>query len=190
VSDVSATVDDGVAAPDDRGRAAPALLGAALLALAGVAVVLGHTAVRQLEAQTSAGVLGAVRLAPARSIGASVIFPLDGKWVGYNITPACTVALLTLPFFGAAALLVAARRVAIMRAFVAVVAFAAVVFTVNQFRFAVAAGAMRLWGFDTGYERSHIFLGTVVSTVGVLGSLAAFVYVLLAKGGGVRVRHG
>jgi exosortase/archaeosortase family protein len=173
----------------ETGGRATRFIVAALVVLAGIGVVLGHTEVRRLEAQTSAGVLDALRVVKAEALGSSVIFPLEGRFVGFTITPACTVALLTLPFFGAAALLIASRRVKITRALVALVAFAAVVFTVNQLRLAVAAGAMRAWGFETGYERSHVFLGTVVSTVGVLGSLAAFVYVLLARSRGA-ARHG
>jgi hypothetical protein len=52
-----------------------------------------------------------------------------------------------------------------------VVVITAVIFTVNQLRFAVIAWSMRTWGFVDGYERSHIFLGTLVSTLGVLAGL-------------------
>ena len=138
----------------------------------GCPVVVAQTTVRHLEAQTAAGLADLVGLASAQSLGASVIFPLDGHFVGFNITPACTVALLVLPFFLAATLIIASRRVPIRRTLMALVVFSAVIFAVNQVRLAVAVGAMRVWGFESGYERSHVFLGTVVSTVGVLGSMA------------------
>jgi hypothetical protein len=56
-----------------------------------------------------------------------------------------------------------------------------VIFLVNQLRLLVIAGSMLAWGFRTGYERSHVFLGTVLSTVGVIIGVIIFVWMLIGR---------
>jgi hypothetical protein len=43
----------------------------------------------------------------------------------------------------------------------------------------VIAASMLWWGFQTGYERSHILLGTALSTIGVIIGIVVFVWMLI-----------
>jgi hypothetical protein len=40
---------------------------------------------------------------------------------------------------------------------------------------------MRLWGFSSGYSRSHVLAGGVISTLGVAVGIAVFVIVVLSR---------
>jgi exosortase/archaeosortase family protein len=143
----------------------------AAAAAAGAVIVVGlNEAVRRVEAATSAQVVDLVGL-QATSLNTAVTFPLDGRLVGYALTAGCSVAFLLSPLYLVVAGLVTTARLTVRRALVSLVVVTAVLFTVNQMRFAVIALSMRTWGFDRGYEISHVFLGTLVSTLGVLGGL-------------------
>ncbi len=41
-------------------------------------------------------------------------------------------------------------------------------------RLLVIAASMRAWGYPTGFDRSQVLLGSVVSTIGVTGGLLLF----------------
>ena len=155
---------------------------AASLAGAGVAVINEQSMVRGLEARTGADLARAVGLVPARAIGSAVVFPLHGRFVGYTVTEGCTVAFLVAPFFVIAALLIASRRTPPRRGLGALAVLTVVFFIVNQARLFVVAASMHLWGFRPGYERSHVFVGTTLSTIGAVVGLLLFVR-LLASGG-------
>ena len=133
----------------------------------------------------SAWVLRLVRLRPASSLGDNVIFPLHGQWVGYSLSVACTAALLIMPFFIVAGLLIVSGRVDRRRALGAG-PHVVIIFVVNQLRMLVIAGSMMLWGFRSGYERSHILLGTVLSTVGVIIGIIIFCWMLVSSPDGRR----
>jgi exosortase/archaeosortase family protein len=135
-----------------------------------VIVILANDAVRRLEAATSAQVVDVIGM-HATSLDTAVTFPLDGRFVGYALTAGCSVAFLLSPLYLVVAGLLSTSRLTVRRALVCVIVITAVLFTVNQLRFAVIALSMRTWGFDRGFEISHVFLGTLVSTFGVLGGL-------------------
>jgi hypothetical protein len=40
---------------------------------------------------------------------------------------------------------------------------------------------MRQWGYPDGFERSHVLLGSVVSTVGVAGGLLLFLRMVVPR---------
>jgi exosortase/archaeosortase family protein len=159
----------------------------AAVALAVLAVVLLvlQQAVRRVEATFSAGFLRVLHVRPAKSIGTSVVFPLHGHWVGYSLSVGCSAALLIIPFVLISAGLVASRRVPIGRCLESLAAVTLILFFVNQLRFLVIAASMVLWGYRTGYERSHVFFGTALSTIGVVAGVIVFVFML--SGGGRRV---
>jgi len=148
----------------------------------GVAVLSQESLVRRLEARTGADFARLLGLVPARAVGSAVVFPLRGRFVGYAVTEGCTVAFLVAPFFVIAALLTASGRTPPRRALGAVGVATLVFFTVNQARLLVVAGSMRLWGFRSGYERSHVFLGTILSTVGSVIGLLLFVWLAVKAG--------
>lgn len=155
--------------PAPRRTHARLVAAGAVVAAAGALVLFDHV-VRELEASTSAHVLAVVGLhaAPLRS---AVVFPVDGRLVGYALSAGCSVAFLLSPLYLVIAGLLAAGRLSVRRGIACVVVLTALLFTVNQLRLAVIAWSMRAWGFETGYARSHVFLGTLVSTLGVLGGL-------------------
>ena len=160
-------------APD--AGAFPARAVAVLLVVTGAAVISLEALVRGVEAAIGAELASLVGLVPARAIGSAVVFPLHGRLVGYAVTEGCTAAFLVAPFFVVAALLIASRRTPPLRGLRAVTAVSLVFFTVNQARLLVVAASMRAWGFQSGYERSHVFLGTMLSTVGALAGFLLFV---------------
>jgi len=161
----------------DFGRrpAVPRLLLAAAALAAGAGLIVWQASVRRVEAAVSARLVSLIGLLPAHRLGTAVVFILRGRFVGYNLTPECTAAFLIAPFFfiGAAAI-VAAPRVPILRTVTTVALITALLFVVNQVRLAVIAGSMRAWGFVPGYDISHVLLGTMVSTLGIVGGLLLF----------------
>jgi exosortase/archaeosortase family protein len=152
----------------------------------GVALITKESLVRGLEARTGADVARAVGLVPARAVGSAVVFPLGGHVVGYAVTEGCTVAFLVAPFFVIVALLIVSRRTPPRRGLGALAALTVVLFTVNQARLLVVAASMRAWGFRSGYERSHVFLGTTLSTIGAVVGLLLFVRLVVKGGPGTR----
>jgi exosortase/archaeosortase family protein len=179
---MSVWVDSPDSQPRDR-IALPA--GLAVVAL-GLALVIGEARFRVTEARVSAWILRLVRMRPASSLGDNVIFPLHGRWVGYSLSVACTAALLIMPFFIVAGLLILSGRVDRRRALGALALTSVIIFVVNQLRMLVIAGSMMLWGFTSGYERSHILLGTVLSTVGVIIGIIIFCWMLVSTPDGRR----
>lgn len=145
----------------------------------GLVLLMGQARFRIAEAGFSAWVLRLSHLLPAKSLGNDVVFPLHGKWVGFSLSVACTAALLLVPFFAAAGLLLASGRFDRRRVLIALAVVSAIIFAVNQLRLLVIAGSMVAWGFQTGYERSHIFIGTLLSTLGVIVGVIIFVWMLI-----------
>ena len=150
---------------------------AALLAVLTVAVLLEQARVRTFEALASAWIVGGLRVVPAESLQTAVVFPLRGRFVGYTLTPGCTAAFLVAPFLLLGAGLIIARRLSVWRGVKALAVVTVALFVANQARLVVIALSMRAWGFYAGYERSHVFLGTIVSTLGVIGGLLLFLRV-------------
>ncbi len=168
-----ANTSPGLAVPAERRAWFPLGVAIALVA-AGVGLAVSQGAIRVLEAQLSAA-LGSILGQHTQAVGDSVIFPLGNRFVGWNLTLACTAALLVAPFFLLAAGLVASGRLGIRRALLTLGAVAVLVFAANQLRMLVITISMREWGFVTGYERSHVLLGTVVSTLGLVIGLLVFI---------------
>lgn len=153
-----------------------------LLIGVGVAVITQESFVRRLEARTGADVVRLLGLVPARAVGSAVVFPLRGRFVGYTVTEGCTVAFLIAPFFVIAAMLIASRRTPPRQGLGALAVVTLVFFVVNQGRLFVVAASIRVWGFPSGYERSHVFLGTILSTIGALVGVLLFVWLLVREG--------
>lgn len=161
-------------APRNAGLAAAAVAVTVLL-------VVGQEQVRRLEALGSAALLRLLNIAPADSIGTAVTFQAKDRFAGFTVAPGCTAALLIAPFFLAAGLLLLSGRVRPGRAVATVTVFAVVVALVNQMRFAVIAVSMRSWGYPAGFERSHVLLGSLVSTLGVAGGLLLFLRMVVPR---------
>lgn len=174
-----------VATRGSRGAPVNAGFAAAMVGL-GAAAVIGQEQVRRTEAMGSAGLLSLLRVAPAASLGTAVTFPAKGRYVGFTIAPGCTAALLVVPFFLVAGVLLLAGRVQPGRATATVATFTLLVSVVNQLRLLVIAVSMRVWGFPAGFDRSHVLLGTLVSTIGVVAGLLLFLRMVLPSPGSGR----
>ncbi len=163
---------------------------AVAIVIGGVVMMVSQADIRLAEARVSAGVIDFTRVAQAQSIGNSVVFPLRNAFVGFTITLGCTAALLVIPFFVLTSGLIMARRTSIQRGLATLGLLVVALFAVNQARLLVIALSMRIWGFERGFEISHVLLGTVVSTLGVLGGLLLYLWVLLWTRTPVTEAHG
>jgi exosortase/archaeosortase family protein len=146
-------------------------------ALAAVMLWRWHD-VASLEAWLNAHLVDAVGLADATSIGAAVIFPLDQRWVGFMVSTGCSVALLLIPPLLLASVMVGFRRVSLVRAVTAVAMAVLLLVTVNQIRLASVVVAMQAWGFQRGYERSHVLIGSAITTAGLVAVTILFAVLL------------
>ncbi|MHB1534550.1 MAG: hypothetical protein ACYC1D_08065 [Acidimicrobiales bacterium] len=144
-----------------------------------VAVVLVQHQLRRWEAHAAGWMFRSVGLLHTQTIGSALIFPDGHRWAGLNLTVECSSALLIAPFFLIAAGLLATRRVALRRTLVALAVVAVMVFFVNLARITVIAESMRAWGITTGYERSHVLIGSLISVFGVAVGLVIFLVALL-----------
>jgi len=152
----------------------PARLSAAAIGLALVASLVLLRPVRLAEAMLSSAVLSALGFGAER-VGTSVLVETDGARAGFTIASGCSTALLAAPFLAVGALAVATGRVRPGRAFATLAAALVGVVVVNQLRFGIVGAAIGWFGFRTGYGQSHVLIGTLVSTVGLVVGLAAFV---------------
>jgi hypothetical protein len=147
---------------------------AGVVALAGVVLLLTESHVRVFEARVSSFFMSVTHIAHARPMGYSVIFAQNQHWIGYSITAGCTATLLAVPFFFISSGLLLTRRVSIARGLVGLAVVVVFVALVNQLRLLLIGGSMQLWGFTTGYNRSHVLAGGVLSTFGVAIGIAVF----------------
>lgn len=164
-------------------RNGPVWLLAAVLAALGLLPLVDIAVAQSVEARANGTLLNFFHVASAQAVDTSVIF-FDGHLnVGYTVDAGCTATLLVIPFFLLTALLMVFSRVSVPRCLAALAAVTVVVFATNQLRLLLIAVLMRLWGPDTGYSRGHVFLGTVLSTVGVLVAVLAYVLIVTARRG-------
>ncbi len=148
------------------------------------AVLLNIRAITLAEAHLSSVLISVTGLAAAHSVGTAVIYQLGSRWVGFAITGGCSVALLTIPPFVIAALLIGTRRVSWVRGLASVASAVLLLIVVNQLRLYIIAAAMQWWGFKTGYERSHVLIGSGITTVGL--ALVTLIFMFFLGRGGKR----
>jgi exosortase/archaeosortase family protein len=91
-----------------------------------------------------------------------------------------------IPFGLIAGGLLLGGRLTVRRGLVTVASVILLVFAVNQLRIGIVAVSMRTWGLQTGYERSHVLLGSLISTFGVAVGVVIFLISVSAPG---RVSH-
>ncbi|WP_194822411.1 hypothetical protein [Micromonospora sp. S-DT3-3-22] len=155
-----------------------ALLGAVCAVAIGVILFRSWHDVAVVEAWLNAHLVSAVGLADTTSVGAAVTFPLDKQWVGFLVSTGCSVSMLLIPPFVLASLLVGFRRLTLSRAAITVALAVAMLVTVNQLRLAAVVAAMQMWGFEVGYQRSHVLIGSVISTLGLIAVAIIFLLVV------------
>jgi hypothetical protein len=152
---------------------------AGAVALAGLVLLLTESHVRVFEARVSSFFLSVTHIAQARPMGYSVIFAQNQHWIGYSITAGCTATLLAVPFFFISSGLLLTRRVSITRGLVGLAVVVVFVALVNQLRLLLIGASMQVWGFTTGYNRSHVLAGGVLSTFGVAIGIAVFLVLVV-----------
>lgn len=153
---------------------------AVLIAAAGVVLLVTEAHIRLFEAKVAAEIMRLTSIGNhAQAVGSSVVFPHQQHWIGFTIATSCTAALLIAPFFLIGAALVLSGRIPIPSALLALVAITVIVWFVNQLRLLLIGASMQLWGFKSGYSRSHILAGGVVSTLGVAIGIAVFLALVL-----------
>ena len=154
---------------------------AGLLAAAGVGLLIGESQLRVAEATMSATLVRLTGLGNAHALGSSVFFQQNHQWIGYSVTTGCTAALLIAPFFFIGAGLLFFRRLNVGNTLTALAIVGVLIWVINQLRLLLIAASMHFWGFRTGYDRSHVLAGGVLSTVGVTIGVVAFLAFLLRE---------
>jgi hypothetical protein len=173
--------------PHARSIVSRAVLAAA--SVSGIVLVLVHLrAFTHIEAAVNGWLVRVTGVADSHSLGSAVVFFSDNRFIGYTITMGCSTALLFIPLLGVTAIGASFGRLTWARAGAALLAATTLQFLVNQVRLGAVAGSMRAWGFDLGYERSHVLIGSAVSTIGLAASVVVFVF-LIGRGRWPRQRR-
>ena len=107
----------------------------------------------------------------------AVLFPIDGQLAGVTLSPGCSVGPLLGVFLVLASPIAHLRDVPARRVLASAAVLVAVFVLANQLRILVIVVAMVRWGFDRGYEVSHVFFGSAITTIGFV--LGAIVFVRL-----------
>ncbi|MCO7221915.1 archaeosortase/exosortase family protein [Klenkia sp. PcliD-1-E] len=145
-----------------------------------VVLMLWHAPFLQaLEAAVTAWCARLIGVSDAYQIGRSVLFTVDGQATGIDITVGCTAAFLLLPFVAATTVLLAVRRIPAVRAFASLITAVVLILAVNQARMLAITAGMAHWGPEVGYARTHVLVGTAVSTVGLVLAGTCYLLVLL-----------
>ena len=107
----------------------------------------------------------------------AVLFPIEGRLAGVTLSPGCSVGPLLGVFLLLASPIAHLREVPARRVLASAVVLVGVFVLANQLRILVIVVAMMRWGFDRGYEVSHVFFGSAITTIGFV--LGAIVFVRL-----------
>lgn len=144
---------------------------AGAMVAAAIALVVWARAVRVGEAWAQVGLLQLVGVDALR-VQTTVEAVLDGHRVGLILTAGCSVGPLLAVFLIGAAPFVWWRDLPVHRVLLALAQLGLVLTVANQVRLALIITSMRVWGIERGYEVSHVFVGSAITTVGfVLGAV-------------------
>lgn len=154
----------------------------ALTLVAGaVLLLLGAHTVRVGEAWVQAGLLRILGMG-GRQVESVVLVGSDGALFGLAITAGCSVGPLLAVFLVGTAPVVWWRDLPFGRVVRALARLGLVLFLANQVRILVIVLAMRVWGVERGYEVSHVFIGSAITTVGFVLGVVLLVRGLADKG--------
>lgn len=153
---------------------------AVLLFLLAIGLLVGGQTVRTGEAAVQAFALNVFGLG-AQTFGQAVIFPLQNRWVGVGFSVGCSVAPLTALFLAGSSVAAWLRPLRLRSVALGVGALVLVFMVANQLRIAAIVAMMQTMGFEQGYEFSHIFLGSAISTVGFVAAVVLFVKLILRQ---------
>jgi exosortase/archaeosortase family protein len=166
-----------------RGRLVLSAVVTAGIGTALCAVLVTHPwHVARLEAWINGTLIDAFGLSGARAVGAAVIFPLNNYYVGFLVTPGCSIVYPAVAPLVAVVALIAVRRVGLIRGLMTALAAISLLILVNQIRLATVVASIQAWGMELGYQRSHVLLGSTVSTLGMIAVAILFVLMLGRRG--------
>ncbi|HVK28444.1 MAG TPA: hypothetical protein VM575_08885 [Nocardioides sp.] len=164
-----------------RGLAAPRrrLVALALVAAA-IALFAGARSVRLAEAwvQTRLLELGGI---DAQQIGTAVLVDVQGRLAGISLAAGCSIGPLLAVMLLCCAPFVWFRSMSVTRVAMSVAQLAAVLVLANEIRIAAIILSMREWGFARGYDFSHVFLGSAITTVGFVLGAVLFVRLFVSR---------
>jgi exosortase/archaeosortase family protein len=167
-----------------RSHRRPRVLGRRVtsLGLVGIAAMLLFNAreVRVAEAWIQWLLLQAAGI-ESHHVGTVVLIEAQDRWVGVSLTAGCSVGPMLAIFLTACAPFVWYRSMSVVRVMGAVLQLAAVLVLANEVRIAAIVGAMRIWGVERGYDMSHVFLGSAITTVGFVVGLVLFMRLFVAR---------
>lgn len=103
-----------------------------------------------------------------------------GPVMGFTITPECSSAVLVAGFLALTAVALTVRRWSWSAVWAALGVAVAVVVAANLIRLSVVIGSTRVWN-DSGYEWSHVYVGTFITLFGLIIALIAYVKLLGAR---------
>lgn len=155
------------------------LVALALVALAALLFLLARD-VRLGEAwvQTRLLELGGI---DAQQIGTAVLVRIDGQLAGVSLAAGCSIGPLLAILTLCCAPFVWYRSMPVSRVAVSVAQLAAVLVLANEIRIAAIILSMREWGFERGYDFSHVFLGSAITTVGFVLGAVLFVRLFVSR---------
>ncbi|SDP59305.1 exosortase/archaeosortase family protein [Pedococcus dokdonensis] len=150
---------------------------AVALLLVGAALMVENAVVRGYEAGLLTLVLKALGQ-PAVRAGSTVFFSDTSGAVGLQLTFGCSVGPLIALFALCAAVICWYRAAPVVTAVLAILALSAAFVVCNQIRLLAIIFAIKRWGIDPGYEVSHVFVGSLITTVGFVTGVYVFARIL------------
>lgn len=163
-----------------RGTGPRRRLTALALVAAAVALFAFARPVRLAEAwaQTRLLELGGI---DAQQIGTAVLVDIDGRLAGISLAAGCSIGPLLAVMLLGCAPFVWFRSLSVTRVAMSVAQLAAVLVLANEIRIAAIILSMREWGFERGYDFSHVFLGSAITTVGFVLGAVVFVRLFVSR---------
>jgi exosortase/archaeosortase family protein len=97
--------------------------------------------------------------------------------IALRVTMECTslIAVAGLAILAMGMLGISSARIS--RVLLAFIVGAAIVVTLNALRLAFLVASYRWWGFQNGFEAAHVFYGSIVSIVGIVAGVGAFLFI-------------
>ncbi len=151
----------------------PSRIVAGVLIAVAVALLVGTTTVARGEASLLARLLRLLGMS-AQQDSARVLFPTAHGIIGIALTAGCSVGPLIALFLLAAAGLCWFRPAPLRPVARAILLLVAAFVLVNQLRLVVIAYSIRRWGTGQGYEISHVFVGSLLTTTGFIAGVYLF----------------
>ena len=155
------------------------LVALALVATA-VALFVFARPVRLVEAWTQTRLLELGGI-DAQQIGTAVLVDVQGRLAGISLAAGCSIGPLLAVMLVCCAPFVWFRSLSVTRVALSVAQLAAVLVLANEIRIAAIILSMREWGFERGYDFSHVFLGSAITTVGFVLGAVLFVRLFVSR---------